>query len=66
MLSAVEEFSRKARGMKLGVKVKDVAEELFAAKRQDGLSHRYLLQLQSNLRRRQFRIWLPVRKGSDP
>ena len=51
MLSAVEEFSRKARGMKLGVKVKDVAEELFAAKRQDGLSHRYLLQLQSNLRR---------------
>jgi len=51
LLSAVEEFSRKARGMKLGVKVKDVAEELFASKRQDGLSHRYLLQLQSNLRR---------------
>jgi len=51
LLTAVDEFSRKARGMKLGVKVKDVVEELLVAKKQDGLSHRYLLQLQSNLRR---------------
>jgi integrase len=51
LVSAVEEFSRKARGMKLGVKVKDVVEELLVAKKQDGLSHRYQLQLQSNLRR---------------
>ena len=51
LLAAVDEFTRKARGMKLGVKVKDVVEELVAAKRQDGVSHRYLLQLQSNLRR---------------
>ena len=51
LLTAVDEFSRKARGMKLGVKVKDVVEELLVAKKQDGLSHRYQLQLQSNLRR---------------
>ena len=51
LLTAVDEFSRKARGMKLGVKVKDVVEELLASKKQDGLSHRYQLQLQSNLRR---------------
>jgi hypothetical protein len=50
-LTAVDEFSRKARGMKLGVKVKDVVLELLVAKKQDGLSHRYQLQLQSNLRR---------------
>jgi hypothetical protein len=36
-LTAVDEFSRKARGMKLGVKVKDVVEELLVAKKQDGL-----------------------------
>ena len=51
LLTAVDEFSRKARGMKLGVKVKNVVEELLVAKKQDGLSHRYQLQLQSNLRR---------------
>jgi integrase len=51
LLTAVDEFSRKARGMKLGVKVKDVVLELLVAKKQDGLSHRYQLQLQSNLRR---------------
>ena len=51
LLSAVDEFSRKARGMKLGVKVSAVVEELLVSKKQDGLSHRYQLQLQSNLRR---------------
>ena len=51
LLAAVDEFSRKSRGMKLGVKVAEVVEELLVAKKQDGLSHRYQLQLQSNLRR---------------
>ena len=51
LLPAVEEFTRRARGMKLGVRTPAVVEELVASKRQDGVSHRYLLQLQSNLRR---------------
>src|SRR5210317_1264334 len=51
LVAAAEEFSRRNRGVKLGVKVGEVVEELLEAKRQDGMSERYILQLQSNLRR---------------
>lgn len=51
LVGAVEEFSRRNRGIKLGVKVGDVIKELLEAKKQDGLSARYILQLQSNLHR---------------
>jgi len=47
--SAVEEFLRRTSGVTLGVKVPQVVEELIAAKEQDGMSHRYRLQLQSVL-----------------
>ena len=51
LVAAVEEFTRRSKGIKLGVKVGEVVEELIEAKKQDGLSARYILQLQSNLRR---------------
>ncbi len=51
LVAAAEEFTRRTRGIKLGVKVGEVVEELLEAKKQDGVSARYILQLQSNLRR---------------
>jgi len=50
LLASVEEFARRTRGVKLGVSVPEVVEELIAAKEQDGMSHRYMLQLRSILR----------------
>ena len=47
--SAVEEFLRRTNGVKLGVTVPQVVEELVAAKAQDGMSRPYMAQLRSVL-----------------
>lgn len=47
--SAVEEFLRRTRGVKLGVTVPQLVEELIAAKKQDGMSDHYMAQLRSVL-----------------
>ena len=47
--SAVEEFLRRTRGVKLGVTVPQLVEELLAAKKQDGMSDHYMAQLRSVL-----------------
>jgi integrase len=51
MLSAIQEFKRRSGGVEFDVKVARVVEELLESKRQDGVSERYYLQLQSNLNR---------------
>ena len=80
LLAAVEEFARLTRGVKLGVSVPEVVEELIATKEQDGMSHRYLLQLRSILRtfakafpgpvmhvkRDEIDSWLRVNSGLSP
>ncbi|NNC89937.1 MAG: hypothetical protein HKN82_15880 [Akkermansiaceae bacterium] len=60
LVAAAEEFTRRTRGIKLGVKVGEVVEELLEAKKQDGVSERYILQLQSNLRRFAAAFDLPI------
>ncbi len=47
--SAVEEFLRRTKGVKLGVTVPQLVEELLAAKKQDGMSDHYMAQLRSVL-----------------
>ncbi len=49
LLSAIEEFVRRMNGVTLGVTVPDAVKEFLQAKEQDGMSDRYLLQLQSTL-----------------
>jgi len=51
MMSAIREFKRRSGGIELEVKVARIVEELLQAKKQDGVSDRYYLQLQSNLNR---------------
>lgn len=51
MLSAIKEFKRRSGGIEMEVKVAQVVAELLESKRQDGVSDRYYLQLQGNLKR---------------
>lgn len=46
----MQEFVRRNNGVRLGFSVSEVVEELIVAKEEDGMSHRYLLQLRSILR----------------
>jgi integrase len=51
LMPAVEEYLRRSRGVTLGVKVPEIVVEFLAAKRGDGVSHRYVLQLKQTLTR---------------
>lgn len=49
LLAAVEEFVRRMNGVTLGVTVPEAVKEFLRSKEQDGMSQRYMLQLQSTL-----------------
>ncbi|MFT4640458.1 MAG: hypothetical protein ACI8T1_003786 [Verrucomicrobiales bacterium] len=51
LLSAVEAFSQRFSGVRIGMTVQEAVEELLQSKREDQVSDRYQRQLQSNLTR---------------
>ena len=51
LLAAVKDYMARNRGVRLGVTVTQVAKEFIEAKKQDGVSQRYIYQLQSSLNR---------------
>ncbi len=51
LITAVQEFLRRTKGVQLGMKTADIVQELLAAKTQDGISRSYHQQLSITLAR---------------
>ncbi len=51
LMSAIQDFVRRNRGVQLGVKASDIIEEFMAAKAEDKLSRGYQFQLAGSVRR---------------
>jgi hypothetical protein len=60
LLTAVEDYVRRNRGVRAGAKVPDIMKEFVAAKEQDGASARYIYQLRSDVFRFAERFPIPI------